>query len=91
MFSFTFDPLAAIFGISGIVGFYFFVSAAKGSSSINTKPKKELDQNFFIQKLNSNFEASFFSRFKKIIIQIDFKNKNINTYQRSIRAKEKSF
>jgi len=29
--------------------------------------------------------------FKKIIIQIDFKNKNINTYQRSIRAKEKSF
>ena len=28
---------------------------------------------------------------KKIIIQIDFKNKNINTFQRSIRAKEKSF
>ena len=43
MFSFTFDPLAAIFGISGIVGFFFFVSAAKGTSSINTKPKKELD------------------------------------------------
>ena len=43
MFSFSFDPLAAIFGISGIVGFFFFVSAAKGTSSINTKPKKELD------------------------------------------------
>jgi len=43
MFSFTFDPLAAIFGISGIVGFYFFVSAARGTSSINTNPKKELD------------------------------------------------
>ena len=43
MFSFTFDPLAAIFGISGIVGFFFFVSAAKGTSNINTKPKKELD------------------------------------------------
>jgi len=28
---------------------------------------------------------------KKVIIQIDFKNKNINTYQRSIHAKEKSF
>jgi len=39
MFSFTFDPLAAIFGISGIVGFFFFVSAAKGTSSINTGPK----------------------------------------------------
>jgi hypothetical protein len=43
MFSFTFDPLAAIFGISGIVGFFFFVSAAKGTSSINTKPKKKVD------------------------------------------------
>jgi len=43
MFSFTFDPLAAIFGISGIVGFFFFISAAKGTSSIHTKPKKELD------------------------------------------------
>jgi len=43
MFSFTFDPLAAIFGISGIVGFFFYVSAAKGTSSINTNPKKELD------------------------------------------------
>ena len=29
MFSFTFDPLAAIFGIAGLVGFVFFVSAAK--------------------------------------------------------------
>ena len=43
MFSFTFDPLAAIFGISGIVGFYFYVSAAKGTSSINTGPKKEFE------------------------------------------------
>ena len=43
MFSFTFDPLAAICGISGIVGFFFFVSAAKGTSNINTKPKMELD------------------------------------------------
>ena len=43
MFSFTFDPLAAIFGISGIVGFFFFVSAAKGTSSINTGPKKDFD------------------------------------------------
>ena len=41
MFSFTFDPLAAIFGISGIVGFFFYVSGAKGTSSINTRPKKE--------------------------------------------------
>ena len=43
MFSFTFDPLAAIFGIAGIVGFFFFVSAAKGTSSINTFPKKDLE------------------------------------------------
>ena len=43
MFSFTFDPLAAIFGISGIVGFFFYVSAAKGTSSINTGPKKDFD------------------------------------------------
>ena len=43
MFSFTFDPLAAIFGISGIVGFFFFVSAAKGTSSINTGPKKDFE------------------------------------------------
>ena len=41
MFSFSFDPLAAIFGISGVVGFFFFVSAAKGQSSINTGPKKD--------------------------------------------------
>jgi len=39
MFSFNFDPLAAIFGISGIVGFYFYISAAKGTSSMNTGPK----------------------------------------------------
>ena len=43
MFSFTFDPLAAIFGISGIVGFFFFVSASKGTSSINTGPKKDFE------------------------------------------------
>jgi len=43
MFSFTFDPLAAIFGISGIVGFFFYVSAAKGTSSINTGPKKDFE------------------------------------------------
>ena len=43
MFSFTFDPLAAIFGIAGIVGFFFFVTAAKGTSSINTGPKKDLE------------------------------------------------
>jgi len=43
MFSFSFDPLAAIFGISGIVGFFFYVSAAKGNSSINTGPKKEFE------------------------------------------------
>ena len=45
MFSFSFDPLAAIFGISGIVGFFFYVSAAKGKSSINTGPKPTLDAN----------------------------------------------
>ena len=43
MFSFTFDPLDAIFGISGIVGFFFYVSAAKGTSSINTGAKKEFE------------------------------------------------
>ena len=43
MFSFTFDPLAAIFGIAGLVGFIFFVSAAKGTSSINTAAKKDLE------------------------------------------------
>ena len=43
MFSFTFDPLAAIFGIAGLVGFVFFVSASKGTSSINTGPKKDLE------------------------------------------------
>ncbi len=43
MFSFTFDPLAAIFGIAGLVGFVFFVSAAKGTSSINTGAKKDLE------------------------------------------------
>ena len=43
MFSFTFDPLAAIFGISGIVGFFFFVKAGSGTSSMNTGPKKNFD------------------------------------------------
>ena len=43
MFSFNFDPLAAIFGITGIVGFFFFVSAAKRESSINTGPKKDFE------------------------------------------------
>ena len=43
MFSFSFDPLAAIFGISGIIGFFFYVSAAKGTSSINTGAKKEFE------------------------------------------------
>ena len=43
MFSFTFDPLAAIFGISGIIGFFFFISASKGTSSINTGPKKDFE------------------------------------------------
>ena len=42
-FSFSFNPLAAIFGISGLLGFIFFVSAAKGTSSINTGPKKDWD------------------------------------------------
>ena len=42
MFSFTFDPLAAIFGIAGLVGFVFFVSASKGTSSINTSAKKDI-------------------------------------------------
>ena len=43
MFSFSFDPLAAIFGISGILGFFFFVKAANGTSSINTGPKKNFE------------------------------------------------
>ena len=43
MFSFTFDPLAAIFGISGIVGFFFFVKAASGTSSINTGANKDFE------------------------------------------------
>ena len=42
MFSFTFDPLAAFFGIAGLVGFVFFVSAAKGTSSINTSGRKDI-------------------------------------------------
>tara|TARA_Y100001970_G_scaffold216522_1_gene265007 strand:- start:8612 stop:8782 length:171 start_codon:yes stop_codon:yes gene_type:complete len=42
-FSFSFNPLAAIFGISGLVGFIFFVRGAQGESSINTGPKKNWD------------------------------------------------
>ena len=42
-FSFSFEPLAAIFGISGLVGFIFFVKAANGESSMNTGPKKDFD------------------------------------------------
>ena len=41
MFSFSFDPFAAICGISGVVGFFLFVSAAKGESRINTGPQKD--------------------------------------------------
>ncbi len=41
MFSFSFDSFAAICGISAIVGFFFFVSAANSNSSINTAPKKD--------------------------------------------------
>ena len=43
MISFSFNSLAAICGISGIIGFYFYVSAARGESSINTYPTKSLD------------------------------------------------
>ena len=43
MFSFSFYTLAAIFGISGIIGFFLYVSAAKGTSSINTGAKKEFE------------------------------------------------
>ena len=43
MFSFSFNPLAAILGISGIVGFYLYVKAANGTSSINTGPKKDFE------------------------------------------------
>ena len=42
-FSFSFEPLPAIFGIGGLVGFIFFVKAANGKSSINTGPKKDWD------------------------------------------------
>ena len=44
MFSFSFNSLAAIFGISGIIGFYFYVSAARGDSYINTRPNNDLDK-----------------------------------------------
>ena len=44
MFSFSFDPLAAIFGISAVVGFFFFLKGANGTSSINTGPKREWDK-----------------------------------------------
>ena len=41
--SFSFDPFAAICGISGIIGFYFYVSAARRDSYINTYPKAKSD------------------------------------------------
>ena len=44
MFSFSFNSLAAICGISGIIGFYFYVSAARGESYINTRPTNNLDK-----------------------------------------------
>jgi hypothetical protein len=44
MFSFSFNSLAAICGISGIIGFYFYVSAARGESYINTRPTNNLDE-----------------------------------------------
>ena len=43
MFSFSFNSLGAIFGIAGIVGFFFYVKAASGTSSMNTNPKKDLE------------------------------------------------
>ena len=43
MFSFSFNSLGAIFGIAGIVGFFFYVKAASGTSSMNTNPTKNLD------------------------------------------------
>ena len=46
MFSFSFNSLAAICGISVIIGFYFYVSAARGESSINTRPKSNTDDWF---------------------------------------------
>ena len=42
--SFSFDSFAAICGISGIIGFYFYVSAARGNSSINTRPKDDVTE-----------------------------------------------
>ena len=44
MFSFSFNSFAAICGISGIIGFYFYVSAARGESYINTRPESNLDK-----------------------------------------------
>ncbi len=43
MFSFSFNSLGAIFGIAGIVGFFFYVKAASGTSSMNTNPKKDFE------------------------------------------------
>ena len=43
MFSLSFNSLGAIFGIAGIVGFFFYVKAASGTSSMNTNPKKDLE------------------------------------------------
>jgi len=43
MFSFSFDSLGAIFGIAGIVGFFLYVKAGSGTSSMNTNPKKDIE------------------------------------------------
>ena len=43
MFSFSFNSLGAIFGIAGLVGFFFYVKAASGTSSMNTNPKKNIE------------------------------------------------
>ena len=42
--SFSFDSFAAFCGISGIVGFYFYVSASRNNSYINTCPKNNSDE-----------------------------------------------
>ena len=82
MFSFTFDPLAAIFGISGIVGFFFFVSAAKGTSSINTGPKKDFETVKMINNTKSILlSVSFKKIYQSLIIPL-FRNK----YQKTLNV-----
>jgi len=43
MISFSFDPLAAFFGVSGLIGFIFFVKGSTGKSNFNTGPNKDWD------------------------------------------------